>query len=179
MLKEKCFTRALRLLESGSQSIHYYMPFPIGVFGTLRKDQGNSQIMYARDPTLCCKAFLPNITTNGITLEFQEGASAAFEVFFYEPKNWMKVIEKTDYLEGFMPELPAYYQRTLAVLRILPDDYENNLFNQSIDLNPNRSLEIPKETWLDYPSMPTWIYSNVDCNTIVQNSNFNPIKWWK
>ena len=208
-LKE-CIREARSRFFDGTQNtgFHYSIPFPIGVFGTLRiipEDQGNASLMFRREPNFHCKAFLPHFTANGLSLEYKEGASAIFEVFFYDREDWKKVIIATDHLEGFCPDdgRPRHYQRTLVEMRLLPFNYAEALFNESIHprgwtgFNPDRSLKIPEEEWFDYPGVPTWVYSNIETNLAVtklcsepsdpsphedrpSRSIFsNPVKWWR
>jgi len=171
--------------------LNYFLPFPIGVFGTLRDNECNNPLMLYKNPQLHCKAFLPHFVARDITLEYQEGASAPFEIFFYKKSDFQKIILRVDQLEGFSPPENTlnWYQRTLVELRILPNDYDR-VFDQGLRLN-ERNLEIPEQEWDDFPICLAWAYSDVKANIDLdhlfdepddancRSSHSNPIKWWE
>lgn len=145
----------------------YSMPFPIAVFGTLRKLPGghyNTKLMYTKEPSAHCKAFLPHFVPVGIWLNFEQDAAGTFEIYFYKPEDFEEVIKEVDRLEGFSPQNnPHGYIRTLMKVRILPDDYQHKTFDEHINYG-GRNLQIPPEEWDAYPSVPAWVYSNVTAN---------------
>ena len=153
----------------------YNVPFPIGVFGTLRQlpnDQGNARRMFTRQPVIHQKAFLPHYTSSGIWLDFKEGASGVIELYYYKAEDFPAVIERVDALEGFSPDHSFGYWRTLMEVKVLPDDYEHELFETSIRTG-DRDLCIPEEKW-DFPCVPAWVYSNADSNRACQSCFCNP-----
>jgi hypothetical protein len=173
------------------EQIDYDAPFPIGVFGTLRnlpKDQGNGKLMMRRKPVHQTKAFLPHFVTEGMNLKCKKGSSAAFELYFYAPDDWKDLIVDIDHLEGFKPnQKNHYYIRTLMKLRILPNDFDKEFYDEMIPFNltPDkiRDLQIPQDKWRQYPSVPAWVYSNSEANVDVANLwlnatiEENPLIW--
>jgi hypothetical protein len=181
--------------------LSYDSQFPLAVFGTLRtlpRDQGNAQIMFRREPKLHCKAFLPHFSRDGITLKFEEGASAMFEVFFYDPQDFKVIIAAADQLEGFRPDhrFHNHWYRTLAELRVVPDDYAVAMFDEGIEPS-SAKLDIPENEWDNFKPCMAWIYSNIPSNKeaarlhtkyhaplpaekVPNRAVFsNPIKWWR
>ena len=97
------------------------VPFPMGVFGTLRKGWGNTGLMggspdepledddekcyyrHSRDYSYEAhfKAFMPHWSASGLSISHHPGASGVFEVFIYAPDHWKKMIVNVDRLEGF------------------------------------------------------------------------------
>jgi hypothetical protein len=171
----------------------FNMPFPIGVFGTLRQlpnDQGNARRMFTRQPVAHHKAFLPHFTSSGIWLDFKEGASGVLELYYYEPEDFPAVIERVDALEGFSPDHSYGYWRTLMEVKVLPEDYTHELFNEGIHAD-DRDLKIPEDKW-DFPCVPAWVYSNARSNHACQQCFSgdtdifgpkrgvydSPILWW-
>lgn len=158
----------------------YDVPFPMAVFGTLRQlptGQGNSGLMFVREPIFHCKAFLPHFTPEGIWLNFSENSSGAFEIYFYEPKDFPAVIERVDCLEGFNSRIPHKhwgYCRTLMKVKILPDNFQHEIFDTGIKMRI-RDLRIPKETWDSFDDVPAWVYSNTAAND--QASEKDSLLW--
>lgn len=164
---------------NNKQSIHYDRPFPIGVFGTLRKlprPCGNSHLMdgFTHPPLHTLRGFLPHFIPNGLSLDFCPGASGAFEVFWYAPEHFDEVIAPIDRLESFVPDRkkPHWYERTLVEMKIIPDNYRelggpwadliDNVFNEGLNMQ-NRDIGIPKEEW-EFSCCPVWVYSNPPTN---------------
>ena len=160
---------------------NYETSFPIAVFGTLRQipsDQGNLNRMLTREPVGHRKAFIPHMLPSGIWVEFEEGASGIFEVFFYDKKDFAAVIKSVDALEGFSPDHHYGYHRTLLNARLLPDDHSNKLFKRGIRNFDNRSLNIPKDEWEDFETVPAWAYSNIATNNSLAEMDNSPLLWW-
>lgn len=179
----------------------YNTPFPIGVFGTLRRiptNQGNAHVIHVREPVHHCKAFLPHFSSSGLSLNFKENASCIMELYFHDPADWPTVIEKCDRLESFSPSanyqgreevrnLCGYYHRTLMEVKILPDDYANDLFNRplrSVDgWFDDRDLKIPTSDWNQFVSVPAWVYSTFRANdALIENESIkvhttSPMLW--
>lgn len=190
---------AAKELYQGFQKVEDYYakfdtPFPIGVFGTLRRlpdNQGNANRMFTREPVVHKKAFLPHFASSGIWLNFKEGASGVLELYYYTPQDFPAVIERVDALEGFSPDHSYGYWRTLVEVRVLPDDYEHELFETGIRVD-DRDLRIPEEEWINYPTSPAWVYSNAKSNHACQicfsgDSDLSkqsrtqydsPVLWW-
>lgn len=143
----------------------------MAVFGTLRSipsDQGNSSLMYIKKPISHKKCFVPHFTPNGIWLEFKENACGLAEIFFYEPTDWFSIIDKIDLLEGIKSNISQYgYRRTLMNIRLLPDDFADDLYLEGIRLK-DRDLKIPKEEW-KFPAIPAWVYSNDVANGLCKS----------
>lgn len=180
MLLQEKFDDFLALKDYHDQ---YNTYFPLAVFGTLRKiprDQGNyKNFMLTREPIKHKKAFIPHILPSGIWVNFEEGASGLFEVFFYNEEDYPYVIERVDSLEGFRPDSHYIgYHRTLLEARLLPDDYPETLFNRGIWWD-NRTLEIPEKEWNKFESVPTWAYSNNATNLALEKVDNSPLLWWR
>jgi len=159
---------------------NYETPFPIAVFGTLRqipRDQGNLHRMMTRKPIEHRKAFVPHMSPSGIWVDFKEGASGIFEVFFYDPEDFPAVIARVDALEGFTPDHYYGYHRTLLNVRLLPEDYPEDLFNKGIRWD-NRTLGIPQKSWNDFEAVPAWAYSNIVTNNRLAKMEDSPLLWW-
>lgn len=183
----------LESLREDTQS--YHLPFPMAVFGTLRRGCGNHPLMGTEDLrryrqqyrfTTRFRAFLPHFVARGISLFFQENASCPLEVYTYDAKNWGEMIHSVDALEGFYPgnerNYGYGYNRTLAHLHILPDEFEHPLFPESgrPDLGQNRDLKIPVAEWQQYPRIPCWVYSSGRENQSLQKSieDSYPLIWY-
>ena len=155
--------------------------FPLAVYGTLRSipaDQGNSSLMYRRSPAKRSKCFIPHFVPNGIQLYFKKNGCGVAELFSYDEEDWQYVLPAIDRLEGFSSNNKnSYgYKRTLINVKIIPDDYAVDLYNEGIMLD-NRDLKIPRECW-DFPQTPAWVYSNYRANSLCKQNleNFeNPI----
>lgn len=169
-----------RNFEKVPKSERYMLPYPMAVFGTLRTipcDQGNSRLMTRVAPSKHCKAFLPHFTTEDISLRFEKNASAPLELFFYDPELWREMIGPVDRLEGFHPNKPLWgYVRTLVNVRLLPDDFAEDLFLEGLN-NPSRDLKIPTKDWELYPSLPAWVYSNPAANKSANLISDSPVIW--
>lgn len=163
----------LEKFETTAVADRWHMPFPMGVFGTLRERHWNNRLMHRSEIGAHFKAFMPHFIAKGLTISFSEGASAPFEIFCYKSSDWKKMIPSVDSLEGFRSgdfcaedafKLKSYgYFRTLAWLHVLPDDFSHKLFEESY-LSGSRNLEIPQNTWENYPKVPCWVYSSVTQN---------------
>lgn len=159
---------------------NYATSFPIAVFGTLRqipRDQGNLHRMLTREPIDHKKAFIPHMLPSGIWVEFEEGASGLFEVFFYDKKDFPAVIQVVDRLESFTPDSHYGYHRTLLNAHLLPDDYPEDLFNKGIRWD-KRTLEIPENEWDSFETVPAWAYSNIETNKSLGDMVDSPLLWW-
>lgn len=148
----------------------------MGVFGTLRKGGGNTYRM-GNNYYSHRLAFLPNFYAEGLGIRHAVGAAAPFEIFFYEPDPWNQMIPGVDALEGF--RWKSYgdygYHRSLAKLRLLPDDFKHETFYY---LNYGyRSLDIPSNEWANYPVVYSWIYSSRRQNAAAVANDENPIAW--
>jgi hypothetical protein len=161
----------------------FNLPFPMGVFGTLRENCGNHYLMKQVPYSAKKKAFMPNWYAQGLSIGFSKECCAPFEIYFYTPENWKKMIGRVDTLESFSPQRADSkthgYFRTLANLHVLPDDFEHPLFNnfntnESTQLYGVRDLKIPKETWNDFEKVPCWVYASQSQN---KACNGYPIIW--
>ena len=154
------------------------LPFPMGVFGTLRmipKDQGNNRLMLRMPIALHCRGFLPHFVAKGIDLYAEENASAPIEIFFYDPQEWRKMIPLVDQLEGvYQDKTYSGYNRTLMFAKILPNDFAEEEFNLGIEWQ-ERNLKIEPDKWEQFPSVPVWVYSNDSANADAVNFKNNPI----
>lgn len=159
------------------------VPFPMGVFGTLREGQGNNHRMYRGKIARHQKAFLPNFIARSLSILFNKDSVAPFEVFFYpNQKEWNKMIPSVDSLEGFSPEYHdgdfidenteadarMGYHRTLVWLHLLPEDYDHPIYHQ--DLWGRRDLKIPSEEWNQYEKIPCWVYSSISQNVLAKTT---------
>lgn len=169
-------------------------PFPMGVFGTLRKGNGNAYLMGRpegskeensprfRNHTYRSwhKAFLPDFHAIGLSIKHEVDDSAVFEVYTYEPDQWKEMIPSVDALEGFSPghqRLPYSYWRTLVMMRILPDDFEHEAFESGLAWGKKRVLDIPRTEWEQYQSIPCWVYSSSSQNDAARSRQDHPIIW--
>lgn len=156
------------------------LPFPMGVFGTLRESQCNNRRMHRGKVAAHFKAFMPHFVAHGLSISFKQGGCAPFEAFFYEQSEWDAMIPGVDSLEGFTPPRNNEdtgrwwgYFRTLAWLHILPNDFDHELFSD-VDLGMLRDLNLKEDTWSQYERVPCWVYSSKkqneaakDCGTII------------
>ena len=163
----------------------YAVPFPVAVFGTLRKlpkPHWNTRCIETREPIGHEKSFLPHFSVNGIFLHSREGASCVMETYHHTPEDWAVMIKTVDRLESFSPTGGVFgYHRTLVKMRMLPDDYQHDLFDQDIRVD-DRSLEIPEDEWDQFPWIPAWTYSNEKSNLEVEaflkeSKKESPILW--
>lgn len=170
------FSEVENLLNSEKS---FNIPFPMGVFGTLREGQYNHHLMRLGTFYKSQKAFMPNFVAEGLSLKAKAKATAPFEVYFYNREEWNKIIERVDALESFSPRMAGLpgsdtwsyggYYRTLSYLHILPDEYD-----LPTDLWGERNLGIPENEWEKYERIPCWVYSNRKNNSIC---NGYPIIW--
>jgi len=125
-------------------------------------------------------AFLPHFFARGLSIYYKQNSTAPFEVFYYEPEQWAKMIIVADDLEYFDPCRKRGYYRTLVWLRLLPEDYEDEqrFPKYSIDFyNGDRNMEIAPELWKNYEKVPCWVYSNIKANVQVVKEDQSPIIW--
>lgn len=175
----------------------WWVPFPMGVFGTLRKGRGNHRLMGVKNNEEpfedwwgekikakhlhWCKAFMSNHHPQGLTLHHEENSTGPFEIYFFDQDNWNKMIPRVENLEGFTPCFTWHrgYHRTLAWLHILPDDFENDSWDRisTWDNAHRKKLQIPKEDWHKFPKVPAWVYSNCVANNKSLENNENTIIW--
>ena len=168
------------------------VPFPMAVFGTLRQGWSNHHLMGSKLSQRIqtdargvfylqhYKAFLPHFTAVGLSLKYQEEATAPCEVFTYDPLNWRMMIPRVDGLEGFTPGTSFFYHRTLVWMHILPKTYKHDFFNVGAHRDryrEERCLGIPVLDWMKYPRMPCWIYSSAVENEKSQDAKKTPIIW--
>lgn len=166
----KTADEAVKLLGAANglaEHKRWSLPFPMGVFGTLRDGQCNNRRMHKGDISRHVRAFMPNFCAQGLSIHYKHHATAPFEVFFYPENEWRKMIPGVDALEGFMPpdNVPNSYRsfgyfRTLAWLHILPDDFSHSLF-ENVNLGALRDLAIPQDQWDKYERVPAWVYSSL------------------
>ena len=188
--KQESWTdRAEAFLVSEDNWERYNWPFPMGVFGTLRVNQGNNPLMHRNGtPKGHKKAFLPHFFAHGLSIRFHDNASAPFDIFYYEPDQWAKMISSVDGLESFSPRYyddQSYgYYRTLVTLRLLPDDYEDKFFpkNSKCEIYGERDMKIDSKTFDKYDSQPAWVYSSIKSNEAclewcLKNKVHCPILW--
>jgi len=208
---QKLIDAALQLLDGFDRSpafveSNWSNPFPMGVFGTLRKGVGNDVLMGPQkgieeeaevvsnwrrhgsgEYSIHAKAFMPHFNAQGLAIHFAEEASCPFEIYFYEPDEWAKMIGAVDGLEGFHAEYavgdldhPYGYFRTLAWLHVLPDDFENGRFSWDRGggyRGAARDLKLPQSEWQNYPRVPCWVYSSIDENRRSLVVDDSPVIW--
>lgn len=176
----------LQKFKKADDEAKWSCPLPIGVFGTLRMHQGNNYLMTAGGKYLSHhKAFLPHYVAHGLSISFQKGASAVFEVFTYSPEVWKKMIGPVDRLEGFSPHrhYSDYgYHRTLVKMRLLPDDFKSPFYDgprDSLLWGKERNLKIPMKDWDQYEECPAWVYSSRRQNSLCKETlgDNSPIIW--
>jgi len=159
--------------------------FPMGVFGTLRKNHGNNHLMHRGTVEKHRLAFLPHFFAQNITIKHKTIACAPFEVFYYNPKEWMKMIDRVDKLESFDPRSNhggnngGYYFRTLVWLHLLPEGYEDEWFPKNVhtDLWGLRDMHIDPANWDKYTRVPAWVYSNMRATCAASKEPNTPIIW--
>ena len=161
---------------------NYATSFPIAVFGTLRQipsNQGNLHRMLTHEPVDHRMAFIPHMLPSGIWVDFEEGASGLFEVFFYDKKDFPDVIRSVDALESFSPDHHYGYHRTLLRAHLLPDDYPKAKwkFEKGIRWD-NRTMGIPEDEWSNFETVPAWAYSNSETNKGLKEMDNSPLLWW-
>ncbi len=183
------------------------VPFPMGVFGTLRMNWGNTALMgmpkdtrkaedwgwddwghRARDYEYEShhKAFLPHWNAQGLRIFHAPESSGVFEIFTYTPENWKKMIAGVDRLEGFRPHVEEderdYRWRGYGYFRTLVwlhllPDNYDNRYFSSRSYDSPRDLKIPADKWQDYPKVPCWVYASIRENEASQKLPDSPIIW--
>jgi gamma-glutamylcyclotransferase (GGCT)/AIG2-like uncharacterized protein YtfP len=155
----------------------WQLPFPLGVFGTLRAGFGNHHLLQPDRAAGRRRAFLPHFRARELGLHFHPGASAPFEIYFYQPADWRAVIGPVDQLEDFAPpgSETAEFHRTLAWLALLPDGFEHPAF--TVPLEEERDLHIAPSAWAEHERVPCWIYSNIRANRRAAALADAPIIW--
>jgi gamma-glutamylcyclotransferase (GGCT)/AIG2-like uncharacterized protein YtfP len=179
--------RLADFLAAPNEVERFNWPFPVAVFGTLRNGCGNNPRMHGGRVADHRRAFLPHYSAKGLMVSFDENASAPFEVFYYEPDEWNKMIPGVDRLESFYPAANfdntngSYYYRTLMGLRLLPADFSHRLFpSDRPNLGEYRSLGIDPATWDTFEMVPAWVYSRIDDNNRADATvgAASPVLWW-
>lgn len=190
--------QSLDLLEEFKKAKNedkWNIPFPMGVFGTLRKGCGNTVLMGKgkdNEEVFRCgdsidykykswaKAFLPHFYAAGLSIYNKQSDSAVFEAFFYDKDNWDQMIRRVDRLEGFHPSRDYLssmgYHRTLVWLHLLPEDCQYESF--TLYASRRRTLDIPEEEWDNYPKIPAWVYSNMRSNNQSLKKGDSPVIWY-
>lgn len=172
--------KLLNEANAGEQS-NWKLPFPMGVFGTLRENQCNNRLMHYGKVSMYRQAFLPHFYAQGLSIRFQENATAPFEVFFYNPDEWNKMIRNVDALEGFSCDR-AYekdswgYYRTLAWIYVFPENFKHELFEYGL-YEGKRDLKIPKTEWNKFEKVPAWVYSSKAQNKLAQEAKTDTVIW--
>lgn len=189
--KESWSERVDEFLASKEDGISKYSwTFPMGVFGTLRERQGNNRRMHIGKVSDHRVGFLPHFYAEGLSVRFDKNSCAPFEVFYYEPEQWKKMIPGVDSLEGFSPGYYRNYDygyfRTLVWINLLPKDTVNEWFPESkaAELWHRRDMKIDPKTWNDYEKVPAWVYSNVSSNRqltqdVIEAVDNSPLIWPK
>lgn len=154
------------------------LPFPLGVFGTLRAGCRNHALMLAQPVVRRGRGFLAHFAARAISLQYCPGACAPFEIYGYEARNWGALIPGVDALEGFRAGFVdrSGYHRTLAWLRLLPADFQHPMYDLAI-VELDRDLRIDVRSWNDYECVPCWIYSGVELNRSAAAQTDSPIIW--
>jgi hypothetical protein len=154
------------------------LPFPMGVFGTLRAGCRNHALMLAQPVGKRQRAFLPQFAAREIGLHHRPGATAPFEVYGYSASHWQALIPAVDELEEFRPGRidPTVYHRTLAWLYLLPGQFEHPLYDLAM-LPHERDLQIDVRSWGAYEPIPCWIYSGIAQNQLAAAHADSPIIW--
>jgi hypothetical protein len=178
--------RVEEFLATPDDEKRFNFPFPMGVFGTLRSHQGNNFFMQRGTASKIRPAFLPHFYARGLSIGFAKDSCAPFEVFYYEPHEWVKMIGGVDGLESFSPErhykgkYESGYYRTLAWLRLLPEGHISRWFPQGerANLSEHRNMGFDKVTWDEYKKVPCWIYSSIYQNRVTKETvKDSPIIW--
>ena len=165
-------------LPNTPSAARWSLPFPLAVFGTLRRCFANHHLMQLGRIQAHRYAFLPHFWARDLELIFHAGASTPCEVFFYAPDQWQRVIGPVDELEAFVPgQVQASgYHRTLAWLRLLPDSFCHPLF-EATELAHERNLAIERSHWEEYEQVPCWVYANVRANQQAREMIDTPVIW--
>lgn len=184
-VQESWEDRVKAFLETKDSPSRFNWPFPMGVFGTLRKSQCNSSLMNRAKIEDHRLAFLPHFSAESLRVKYEKNATAPFEVFFYSPEEWNKMINRVDGLESFDPQSDhggdnnGYYFRTLVWLHLLPTDYEDEWFpkNRQVSLWGYRNMKFDPSEWNNYPKVPCWVYSNMRSTKLAKQEENSPIIW--
>ncbi len=191
--------RVADFLKTEDTPERFNWPFPMAVFGTLRKHQGNNRLMHGGKVTEHRLAFLPHFYASGLSVSHEQNSTAPFEVFYYSPEEWSKMIYSVDCLESFDPvschgkRNRGYYYRTLAWLyllpegdrtltwlHLLPEGYQDKWFPDGrADLYNKRNMGIKPEIWKYFERVPCWIYSNMQATKEAVQEETSPIIWPK
>lgn len=194
------FSSLLESLKHGA-GVDWNTPFPMGVFGTLKLECGNSPLMGSSEDGAIKnesqwrrskgvkfashhKAFMPHFSPSGLSLTFKPGTAGVFEIFTYTPENWNLMIPSVDSLESFSPSRSRgsfYYYRTLAWLHLLPDNFEHRFFkSDKLSYGEERILPIPEKDWEEFPRVPCWVYSSLGQNKKCEEADlkWNPVIWY-
>jgi hypothetical protein len=183
--------------QKADTSEKYKFQFPMAVFGTLRKlpnSHGNSYLMGRHENSIktennerrwfrdiadhkyyChSRGYIRNVVPAGLSLHPHKDASGVVEVFFYNKNNWNQMIGNVDGLEGFdARSLRKYnscygYLRTLVEIHLLPKNFRSEFFDSYDSLSASRDLALAPQEDLCYPTIPAWIYSNLDTNRFLE-----------
>jgi gamma-glutamylcyclotransferase (GGCT)/AIG2-like uncharacterized protein YtfP len=184
VLTQKQIDDAVALLETGNklpENERWSLPFPMGVFGTLRQGRGNNYLMHHSKVSGYARAFMPHFIASGLTIYHSPNASAPFEVFYYEGVDWGKMIPSVDSLEGFSPSSErdsrwGGYYRTLAWLHVLPKEFKHELY-ETVSLGTSRDLRIDSKTWTEYTRILCWVYSSRNQNKAAEDAKLSPVIW--
>ena len=177
--------RVKAFLQTENNAKRFNWPFPMAVFGTLRKGQGNNRLMHGGKVEKHRLAFLPHFYAQSLSVGHKTNSTAPFEVFYYTPQEWKEMIFNVDCLESFDPASAfgntngGYYYRTLAWLRLLPEGYHDEWFplNERADLWGYRDMDIDPALWNEFGRVPCWIYSNMRANKPASQEANSPIIW--
>jgi hypothetical protein len=179
--------RVQAFLKTDDSPERFNWPFPMGVFGTLRQYQGNNRLMHETTVEKHRLAFLPHFYAQSLGIGHATNACAPFEVFYYKPEDFSRMIFRVDRLESFDPQVNhggsnnSYYFRTLVWLRLLPEGYEDEWFPKTVraDIWGHRDMAIDPKNWDKYERVPAWVYSNMRATKPASKEQQSPIIWPK
>jgi hypothetical protein len=156
----------------------WQLPFPMGVFGTLRAGCRNHALMQTRPVAKQQRGFLPHFAARAIGLHYRTGACAPFEIYGYSASDWQAMILPVDELEEFRPGMvdPDGYHRTLAWVYLLPEQFDDPIYDVAL-LPEERDLRIAARLWSTYERVPCWIYSGIAQNRAAAAQRESPIIW--
>jgi gamma-glutamylcyclotransferase (GGCT)/AIG2-like uncharacterized protein YtfP len=196
--------RVKAFLQTEDTADRFNWSFPMGVFGTLREGVGNNRLMHRATIAKHRMAFLPHFYAAGLSVGHRKNSTAPFEVFFYTPEEWRKMIYSVDCLESFSPKHAHgrkdhnYYYRTLVWLYLLPEgskehdviiegkdnsiklekSFVERWFPQGYpDLGEDRNMSIAPKDWSLFEKVPCWVYSNMRATTEVVKEENHPVIW--
>jgi len=182
-MKFKNLWKMYERFQKASNKEKYDFPFPMAVFGTLRKDYSNSCLMRNRNVECLAhsKAFITHMIPSGLWLDFKKDATGVAEVYFYDKLNWKSMIRSVDGLEGFNKHSDSNYgyNRTLVRIHLLPKDFKSNFYGKNSILYSDRDFGILESCWEQYVSIPAWIYANTETNVNCLKLKNHPILWFK